>query len=101
MVLDDRLSILERDSANGLSSWGKVNFLWDESTMKDYLNLWDNQVNALNLLLKPCNGKWQNIRNLLLYENRVHKLERSQTTFDQKTMLERYECRELLSRVKR
>lgn len=50
-ALDNRLSQLRRNSENGLSGWGKVNFVWDEQTMRDYLSLLDHQVNALGLLL--------------------------------------------------
>lgn len=50
-ILDEHLSPLQRQSANSLNTLGKVAFLWDESTLKDYLSLLNNQVNALNLLL--------------------------------------------------
>lgn len=51
VILDERLSSLRRHSAHGLNLMGKVAFLWDDSTLKEYLSLLDNQVNALNLLL--------------------------------------------------
>lgn len=51
LVLDERLDPLLRNSADGLSPMGKFNFLWDESTFKDYQSLLNNQVNAMNLLL--------------------------------------------------
>lgn len=50
-ALDNRLSHLSRNAEDGLSNWGKVNFVWDEQTMRDYLSLLDHQVNALGLLL--------------------------------------------------
>lgn len=50
-ALDNRLSHLQRDYEDGLSNWGKVGFVWDEQTMRDYLSLLDHQVNALGLLL--------------------------------------------------
>lgn len=50
-ALDSRLSHLQRNAEDGLSSWGRVSFVWDEQTMRDYLSLLDHQVNALGLLL--------------------------------------------------
>jgi hypothetical protein len=50
-ALDNRLSQLQRNAEDGLSNWGKFNYVWDEQTMRDYLSLLDHQVNALNLLL--------------------------------------------------
>lgn len=50
-ALDTRLSQLQRNSEDGLSNWGRVNYVWDEQTMRDYLSLLDHQVNALGLLL--------------------------------------------------
>lgn len=51
VILDDKVSLAQRDSANSLSVRSKVNFMWDEKTMDDYLNLLNNQIHALNLLL--------------------------------------------------
>lgn len=50
-ALDHRLSQLQRHTEDGLSNWGRVNYVWDEQTMRDYLSLLDHQVNALGLLL--------------------------------------------------
>lgn len=50
-VLDSRLSHLQHNTEDGLSSWRRVNFVWDEQTMRDYLSMLDHQVNALGLLL--------------------------------------------------
>lgn len=50
-VLDSRLSHLQHNTVDGLSSWRRVNFVWDEQTMRDYLSMLDHQVNALGLLL--------------------------------------------------
>lgn len=50
-ALDNRLSHLRRNAEDGLSNWGRVGFVWDEQTMRDYLSLLDHQVNALGLLL--------------------------------------------------
>lgn len=51
VILDDKVSLAQRNSANSLSVRSKVNFMWDEKTMDDYLNLLNNQIHALNLLL--------------------------------------------------
>lgn len=51
MLIDERISPLQQHSVNGSKPMGKINFLWDETTLKDYLSLLNNQVNALNLLL--------------------------------------------------
>lgn len=50
-VLDSRLSHLQHNTEDGLSSWRRLNFVWDEQTMRDYLSMLDHQVNALGLLL--------------------------------------------------
>lgn len=51
VVLDDKISLVQRNAANELTIRSKVNFLWDEKTMDDYLNLLNNQIQALGLLL--------------------------------------------------
>lgn len=51
LVLDERLCYLRRSGDNGLNALSKVQFVWDEKSMTDYLNLLNNQINALNLLL--------------------------------------------------
>ena len=51
VILDERTSLVQRNAANALTSRSKVNFMWDEKTMNDYLNLLNNQVHALGLLL--------------------------------------------------
>jgi hypothetical protein len=51
LVLDSRLCCLRRNEDSGLSALSKAQFLWDENSMNDYLNLLNNQINALNLLL--------------------------------------------------
>ncbi|ROV98320.1 hypothetical protein VMCG_07188 [Cytospora schulzeri] len=79
MLINERISPLQQQLANGLSAMGKVNFLWDESTLKDYLSLLDNQVNALNLLLTALQCR---------------------TTLEQKNMLEMSESRQVFSRVR-
>lgn len=50
-ALDLRLSTLQRDDSGGLAILGKLSWLWDESTMSDYLNILNNHINALHLLL--------------------------------------------------
>jgi hypothetical protein len=51
LVLDERLCCLQRREDSGLNVLNRVQFLWDEKSMTDYLNLLNNQINALNLLL--------------------------------------------------
>lgn len=51
VVLDERISHVQRDAANVLTIRSKINFMWDEKTMDDYLNLLNNQIHALGLLL--------------------------------------------------
>lgn len=51
VILDDKVSRAQRNSANTLSFRNKAKFMWDEKTMDDYLNLLNNQIHALNLLL--------------------------------------------------
>lgn len=51
LVLDDRISCLERGAISELRTVDKVQFLWEEKGMTDYLNHLNNQINALNLLL--------------------------------------------------
>lgn len=51
LVLDDKISLVQRNAANDLTIRSKVNFMWDEKTMDDYLNLLNNQIQALGLLL--------------------------------------------------
>lgn len=51
VVLDDKMSLLQRNAANKLTLRSKVNLIWDEKTMDDYLNLLNNQIHALGLLL--------------------------------------------------
>jgi hypothetical protein len=51
LVLDERLCCVKRGEDRGLSALSKVQFVWDEKSMTDYLNLLNNQINALNLLL--------------------------------------------------
>lgn len=50
-ILDDKVSLVQRNAANALSVRSKVNFMWDEKTTDDYLNLLNNQIHALHLLL--------------------------------------------------
>lgn len=51
ILLDDRISLVQRNAADELTIRSKVNFMWDEKTMDDYLNLLSNQIQALGLLL--------------------------------------------------
>lgn len=51
LLLEKRLSALRRGEDNGLDVTSRVQFVWDEKNMTDYLNLLSNQINALNLLL--------------------------------------------------
>lgn len=51
MVLEDKISEVQRDASDTLTIRSKVNFMWDEKTMDDYLNLLNNQIHALGLLL--------------------------------------------------
>ncbi|KAJ0120087.1 hypothetical protein J7T55_000940 [Diaporthe amygdali] len=51
MILDDKVSLIEWNKANELTTRSKVNFIWDEKTMDDYSNMLNNQIHALNLLL--------------------------------------------------
>jgi guanine nucleotide-binding protein G(i) subunit alpha len=49
--LDDRLCSSQRHGSYGLDAFAKIQFLRDEKTITEYLNLLNNQINALNLLL--------------------------------------------------
>lgn len=51
VVLDNKISLVQRNAADELTTRSKINFLWDEKTMDDYLNLLNNQIQALGLLL--------------------------------------------------
>lgn len=52
LVLEERISQLERDDISGnLNVKGKIGFLWEESDLKEFSNHLNNQANALNLLL--------------------------------------------------
>lgn len=54
-AIDNRLSTLQRNGNGGLATSSKMSMLWDESTMNDYLNILNHQINALNLLLTFLN----------------------------------------------
>lgn len=51
LVLDERFGSLQRSEDNGLNALSKAQFVWDEKSMTNYLDLLNNQINALNLLL--------------------------------------------------
>ena len=51
VVLNDKISLVQRNDAKTLTVRSKVNFMWDEKTMDDYLSLLNNQIHALGLLL--------------------------------------------------
>lgn len=51
VVLDDKISLVQRNAANALTVRSKISFMWDEKTMDDYLNLLNNQIHAIGLLL--------------------------------------------------
>lgn len=51
VVLDDKISLVQRNAANALTIRSKISFMWDEKTMDDYLNLLNNQIHAIGLLL--------------------------------------------------
>ena len=59
LLLDERLCYLRRSEDSGLSALSKAQFVWDEKSMTDYLNLLNNQINALNLLLTAI--QWSDI----------------------------------------
>jgi guanine nucleotide-binding protein G(i) subunit alpha len=60
-ALDTRLSALERN-VDRLSISAKVQTIWDDSTLNEYLGILNNQIQALNLLLTALQwyvlGKW-------------------------------------------
>lgn len=51
LALDDKISLIQRNTANDLTLRTKVNFMWDEKNIDDYLSLLNNQIHALGLLL--------------------------------------------------
>lgn len=51
VVLDEKISLVQRDTADVMTIRIKINFMWDEKTMDDYLNLLNNQIHALGILL--------------------------------------------------
>lgn len=50
-ALDDRINSFERNAAHTLNALGKAQLLWEESGTTAYINLLNNQINALTLLL--------------------------------------------------
>lgn len=51
LVLDEKMSLVQRDTANGLTARSRISFMWDEKSIEDCLSLLTNQTQALNLLL--------------------------------------------------
>lgn len=51
VVLDEKISLVQTDTAEVLTIRSKINFMWDEKAMVDYLSLLNNQIHALGLLL--------------------------------------------------
>lgn len=51
LVLDDRISLFQRDKDGALTIRNKGRFLWMETETNQYLTHLNNQVTALNLLL--------------------------------------------------
>lgn len=51
LLLDDRIFHLKSSLTSQVAAVAKAHFLWEEKGMNDYLNLLNNQINALNLLL--------------------------------------------------
>lgn len=52
LLLDTRIDEFPKNESTGkLTSKGKIELLWEDSEMKEYQNLLNNQINALNLLL--------------------------------------------------
>lgn len=67
VVLDDKISLMQRDSANELTIRSKAHFMWDEKTMDDYLNLLNNQIHALGLLLTALQWSvWEDFSSIVL-----------------------------------
>lgn len=101
-ALDNRLSHLQRTAEDGLSNWGRVGFVWDEQTMRDYLSLLDHQVNALGLLLTAL--QWF-VPVIYILDEHIYpkpstqttdgKLDYSRTTFEQSDMLRALESRHI------
>ena len=63
LMINDRIGIPERKEDSTLNRLGKVQFLWEEQGLNDYLSHLNNQINALNLLLTAL--QW------LVYKNNV------------------------------
>lgn len=60
VILDDKISLVQRNAANELTIRSKVGFIWDEKTMDDYLSMLNNQIQALDLLLTALQWFVQN-----------------------------------------
>ncbi|CAJ2505686.1 Uu.00g130800.m01.CDS01 [Anthostomella pinea] len=78
-VLDERVSALQRNEANGLSNSSKFNLLWHDPEMNEYFEMLNNQMNALNLLLTSLQCR---------------------TIFEQHDLLQSDESRRIFSQVK-
>ncbi|EPE34221.1 Transducin (alpha subunit), insertion [Glarea lozoyensis ATCC 20868] len=74
LVLEERLSQLERDGGGNLNVKGKIGFLWDESELKEFSNHLSNQANALNLLLTALHCRTTFERNALLQDNESRRI---------------------------
>lgn len=51
LVLDEKISLVQRDAAKGLTARSRISFMWDEKSTEDCLSLLNNQTQALSLLL--------------------------------------------------
>ncbi|KAL9117504.1 MAG: hypothetical protein Q9187_005958 [Circinaria calcarea] len=88
LVLDDRIFRHESSLTSQVKAAAKARFLWEEKDMNDYLNLLNNQINALNLLLTAL--QWA-IANLLTKASR--------TLFEQRDLLQSSESRHIIKMV--
>ncbi|RDL41329.1 Transducin (Alpha subunit), insertion [Venustampulla echinocandica] len=74
LVLEERISQLERDTSGSLNVKGKVEFLWEESDLKEFSNHLNNQANALNLLLTALHCRTTFERNALLQDDESRRI---------------------------
>jgi hypothetical protein len=72
-ALDTRLSALERN-VDRLSISAKVQTIWDDSTLNEYLGILNNQIQALNLLLTALQCRSMMEQNNLLREGSTRKV---------------------------
>jgi chaperonin cofactor prefoldin len=75
-VLEERIEKLEQEQDHGddLTVKGKIGFLLEESSLNEFTNHLNNQVNALNLLLTALNCRTTFERNELLCHNESRQI---------------------------